>query len=694
MTASNGVDGSLRMAGSAQWDIALWGTVRSLIAQTFRVLFFCFLTAGIAVAQDGPATDVELSFDSFLRETLAAQDRDLPKLVRRYRRFLNDLPAGQHIMLTEDALTRPEVSSNEFARATLQGQLGTAYYYASRYDDAETALKKAFVDYELIDAQEGMALTLYRPGAIYFFKEEYGEAIRTYRQALKVNNGNVSEVTLFSIHANVSVLFAAVGLHEAGLEAAKFAAAYGKFVDPPRFAQANIVGFYIDLGRLDEAASEISKSLQDAAYMQHPKQASLVHRLAANLALEQGRYDDALFHNSASALDPTIITRHESIRNACREARALLGLDQLPSAIDAAKRCLTLAEQHGAIYHRAQAAEIGANVFEAAGRYEESAKYGVAALKLWQDNYKRIRAAQADVLSVELDLELQQSRVQIAEQARTLSELKVERQQRSIALFLIATVLFFSISLFLFFLFRDRAKKNAALLATTAELQASRDDVSRTAAQRETLLVELNHRVKNNLQVVVSLLGLEGRRSENDGADISTIRELQARILSMASIHEGLHGSVEANKVCLNSLLKRLAERLEGIYGSRCRISLDLVGEASVDLVTAAPLGLIICELVSNAYKHAYRHEAGTGAVVIGMQSYGSSVQISVADYGEGFSRTPAACWTASQGLAVARELAEQIDATLDLAENVPSGVIATLRLDAVAAKAELVASA
>ena len=155
---------------------------------------------------------------------------------------------------------------------------------------------------------------------------------------------------------------------------------------------------------------------------------------------------------------------------------------------------------------------------------------------------------------------------------------------------------------------------------------------------KDVLLKEIHHRVKNNLQVVSSLLNLQ-ENAVNDDSVRGVFLECQTQIQSMAMVHEQLYRSMDLEGVEMEPYLERLAEYLVGIYetayqGVEYRVQAPGV---RLGLDTAIPLGIITNELISNSFKHAFPG-GRRGNVFIGIHDRGSSWELEVSDDGVGFS--------------------------------------------------------
>jgi len=139
--------------------------------------------------------------------------------------------------------------------------------------------------------------------------------------------------------------------------------------------------------------------------------------------------------------------------------------------------------------------------------------------------------------------------------------------------------------------------------------------------EKELLLREIHHRVKNNLQVISSLLSLQSRTSKDEQA-IEMAKESQNRIKVMALIHEKLYRSKDFANVEFNDYIKNLVNDLFASYRvSASRISLKLeIEDLSLGIDTAIPTGLIINELVTNCLKYAFSKDSD-GEIRISLRS-------------------------------------------------------------------------
>jgi two-component sensor histidine kinase len=212
------------------------------------------------------------------------------------------------------------------------------------------------------------------------------------------------------------------------------------------------------------------------------------------------------------------------------------------------------------------------------------------------------------------------------------------------------------------------------------ELLASDQELRQSLAEKESLLKEIHHRVKNNLQIVSSLLYLQEDYMK-DAKGVEILRESQNRIKSMALIHEQLYGTADLARIDFGRYIKGLAANLFdafGIYSTRIRLNVQADNIAlGVDM--AVPCGLIINELVSNALKHAFLPDAsGTIDIAIHTQKAGR-ITIVVADDGIGLVGPPEEAEIKSLGLRLIDTLIAQLGGTLKV--EVENGTRFTIAL-------------
>jgi PAS domain S-box-containing protein len=191
------------------------------------------------------------------------------------------------------------------------------------------------------------------------------------------------------------------------------------------------------------------------------------------------------------------------------------------------------------------------------------------------------------------------------------------------------------------------------------------DDLIRSALrEKEVLLREIHHRVKNNMQVVSSLLNLQASQTQ-DAVTKAMLEESRQRVRSIAIIHEKLYNSSNLARIDFSIYLKSVADELLRTFG-RSNISCVLALESiPFEIDKAIPVGLVVNELLTNALRHAF--PSGTpGTVRVGLRSLGDDqVELVVRDDGVGFPAGITIAAATTMGLAIVRTLVEQMHGTI-----------------------------
>ena len=200
------------------------------------------------------------------------------------------------------------------------------------------------------------------------------------------------------------------------------------------------------------------------------------------------------------------------------------------------------------------------------------------------------------------------------------------------------------------------------------ERKEAEDQLRLMLKEKECLLREVHHRVKNNLQVISSLLNFQSA-SLKDPVVNQLFRECQVRITSIALLHETLHRSHDLSRVKMGEYIRTLTAHLFRSYGvNPTRITLDLnVDDVEFDIDTGLTCGLIIDELVSNCLKHAFGEE-GDGTVHIDLLDHvDGTFTLCVRDDGVGISKDGVRNNPDSLGLELVTLLAETLDGGTEL---------------------------
>jgi two-component sensor histidine kinase len=211
----------------------------------------------------------------------------------------------------------------------------------------------------------------------------------------------------------------------------------------------------------------------------------------------------------------------------------------------------------------------------------------------------------------------------------TKANLEIERSEKkaqSILLWAsIIVALMTSVSLVVLFIY-------------TIQKTKSRSIIEKKNEENELLLKELHHRVKNNLQVIYSLINLQKRRLETTELNQS-LSMVQNRIKTMSLVHQNLHENESLKDVNLAAYIKTIADYLKSLYltdEKEIMVDLNIDDKIALTMDKSITIGLLVNEIMSNSLKYAFKGKT-KGAIAISFQGFHDGYQMKISDNGNGF---------------------------------------------------------
>lgn len=220
-----------------------------------------------------------------------------------------------------------------------------------------------------------------------------------------------------------------------------------------------------------------------------------------------------------------------------------------------------------------------------------------------------------------------------------------------------------------------RSNLEEMVMVRTAELTDANKKIKESLQEKEVLLREIHHRVKNNLQIVSSLLESQARYI-NDEDILSKFKDTQSRITSMALIHESLYQSNSLSKINFAQYIRDIADSLMVAYNiDPSRIAMNIQSdEITLNIETAVPCGLIITEIITNSLKYAFPDTNKSGGCEVTIRFFrnqDNSLTLIIGDNGIGLSKDIDLTKKKSMGLYLVEQLAKrQLDGSLQIDYN------------------------
>ena len=212
--------------------------------------------------------------------------------------------------------------------------------------------------------------------------------------------------------------------------------------------------------------------------------------------------------------------------------------------------------------------------------------------------------------------------------------------------------------------------KTLISLIDISDRKKSEKIIQDSLIEKEMMLKEIHHRVKNNLQIISSLLNLQSESVSNK-EDLNLFIESKNRVKSMAMIHENLYQSGNLSKINFKEYLCYLSEQLLVSYALNNRVKLNFdCKDVFLSIETAVPCGLLVNELITNSMKHAFPNDRA-GNINIALNNFGQEYELIIEDDGIGMPENINFKEYNSLGLKIINNLVNQIEGTIELNNDV-----------------------
>ena len=347
------------------------------------------------------------------------------------------------------------------------------------------------------------------------------------------------------------------------------------------------------------------------------------HDFMGYLREEQGRFDEAYAqYQIALGIRKKLDSHYNVAETRVSLARVLNEMGKYDQAIVQAKKVFEDQSKSKSLSQQQSGYELLAKGYQSLGQYKAALQAQKDYQMISDSIYKRDQLEQITQNDARFERAELDGKIALLNERNESSEKLLSQQRIALILGGIGLFLISLLSFSLWKIYQKVKKKNSF--------------IQKTLDEKELLLREIHHRVKNNLQFISSLLNMQSR-SINDEKVAKAINEGKARVRSMALIHQDLYQHDNLLGVSVRSYLDKLSNELFNTYHiDSNQIDLDLhVEDLVLDVDTLIPLGLIINELITNCLKYAFPNER-SGKIDISLYEQDNNLILKVADNGIG----------------------------------------------------------
>ena len=278
-------------------------------------------------------------------------------------------------------------------------------------------------------------------------------------------------------------------------------------------------------------------------------------------------------------------------------------------------------------------------------------------------------------------ISIEQAEIELNEKDRQLEQSKLEdAKQKSYKAYLTASVfILLSIILFLILNNFNSKKRQKQLYIKNKQISSQNLLIEQSLREKEALIKEIHHRVKNNLQIISSMLNLQIGKVGNESTE-TILKDAQQRVNAISLTHQMLYQKDNISTISLGDYVENLVSQIERtVFSKNIHLTVHINShDRKINIDTAIPLGLMINEILTNAYKHAFS-ENEKGTVSVSLIDIANECLLTLKDNGKGLPENFENINHTSMGMELIHILAEQLDANLKIEKN--NGTIFIIKL-------------
>ncbi|WP_426484584.1 tetratricopeptide repeat-containing sensor histidine kinase [Flavobacterium sp. 2] len=274
---------------------------------------------------------------------------------------------------------------------------------------------------------------------------------------------------------------------------------------------------------------------------------------------------------------------------------------------------------------------------------------------------------QIEELKIAYETKNKEQKIKLMDRESKLQERELQKSQLLNTISIWSLVLLLAVIGLLFNRYRVKQRTNAKLEQKEKEINQKNINLVHLLDEKEWLLKEIHHRVKNNLQTVISLLNSQSAYLDNDKA-LSAIKNSQNRIYSMSLIHQKLYGAENVSTINMQNYIKELIGYLRESFSLGQRVRFEVKTDPlELDVAQAVPVGLILNEAITNSLKYAFPDDRSGTIFVLLEEKAVSHYQLTVSDNGIGIDTDFTNRKADSFGMSLIKGLTDDIDGSFTM---------------------------
>lgn len=486
------------------------------------------------------------------------------------------------------SLNLPEKQSHVISDIAL------AWHYRGNY---ELAIRNHLAAFELrkqAGNKKFISISLNNLGLAYKARKDYPAAINYYRQSLALKEETGDNQGILNTTMNIGSLYQSTLLYDSALYFAEKGLQMANKLNAKKdiaSCKANIGDALLNLNRIEEAEEQLKQAEKIALPLNHKQCLITVYHAMGNIRVKTGKLKEALSYFQ-KALDMSASNGRQELM--------LNFTDKL------AETYRTLKLYDKALFFKDSSTAISSRLLN-------------------EENLRQINE-----MTVVYQVNEKEKQIIVLDAEKKVASSAAGRRKKERNYFIAVSVLFLCLAGFACKAYMANRKKKE-------ELDRKNSIIQKALSEKEVLMKEIHHRVKNNLQVVSSLLSLQSNYIKDEQA-LDAVNESRNRVQSMALIHQNLYQEDNLTGIDVQDYIKKLCDNLFASYNIRPG-EIKLIKEIeplNLDVDIIVPVGLILNELFANSLKYGFSNSVKGNMIKVILKDINGTLRLAVYDNGKG----------------------------------------------------------
>ncbi len=531
------------------------------------------------------------------------------------------------------ALNKSKQLNDKFRTAQSYKSIGIAYDIKGNLDSCLLNLNEAQKIFESIKRKDYQSHTLTDKAMAYYYKGNYELALRNHLVALQLRNELGNNKFIAMSYLNIGLVYRsrkdyinAINFYKKSYELKETIKDEKGMLN----CLINIGAAYQTNGQFDSAYYYGLKGLQQAKKINAAADIIASKENIAASLVNLSRPDEALrYLQEADRERPADDNKKHLLTHYETYGDLYLQKNNLPQAIESFQKGLELAKSN----NRMEAAEVFyrklASSFYKQGNYQLAYDFSDKGNAISDTLLNEQNSRQINEMSAVYETAEKENRIEKLNTANTISTANAKQRSSERNYFIVLSVLLLGLAAVAYKAFVNNKNKKE-------QLNVQNKIIEKSLAEKEVLLREIHHRVKNNLQIVSSLLSLQSNFIKDEQA-LDAVKESRNRVQSMSLIHQNLYQDENLTGINVQHYIEALADNLFSSYNIH-KDNIKLVKEIeliNLDVDTVIPIGLILNELITNCLKYAFTNK-NEGVIKVSLKKQNNILYLSVYDNGKG----------------------------------------------------------